>query len=194
MPYCEETGSVALAGDDDALGLSADAFLAALPAEVTASADWADGSASSLVLSLAVDADSLRLVSQEVVYPDTDGPVPEIAVECPDFVAVDVSVLVSSDEGRLAEAVSGSFERDGFFDAEAVSRAQIALDPDGLAGSLDLSDFAATSLYDETGLDLEIAVEEDVVSGALSGFGSGEDGEVAFAERFEVMTFSGPIE
>ena len=194
MPYCEETGTVLLSGEDDALGLSADAFLAALPAEVAASADWEDGSISGLTLSLGVDADSLRLVSQEVVYPDTDGPVPEIAVECPDVVRVDVSMVIASDDGRLSEAASVFFEREEFLVSEAVALSQVSLDPDGLAGSLDLADFADTSRYDETGLDLEIAVGDAAVSGTLSGFGSGEDGEAAFAELIEVMTFTSAVE
>jgi hypothetical protein len=194
MPYCEEVDSVSLVGEDDALGLSAEAFLAALPAEAVAAADWADGSASGLTLALSVDADSLRRVSQEVVYPDTGGPVPEIAVECPTYVAVDASVVVSSDDGRLSEAFAASLQRDEYSGPDMVAAARVALDPDDIAGSLDLGDFVDTSAYDELGLDLDIVVADAAVSGSLAGLGSGEDGAVAFADFIDVMSFSGALD
>ena len=194
MPYCEETASVAISGDDDALGRTADAFVAALPAEAAASAEWADGSLSGLTLSVVVDEESLRLVSQEVVYPDTDGPVPSIAVDCPTYVAVDASVVISTEDGRLSEALPVSFQREEYMDSEAVALARFALDPDGLSGSLDLADFADTAAYDETSLDMDIIVQEAAVAGTLSGIGTAEDGDVAFAEFIEVMSFSGSLE
>ena len=193
MPYCEDTAT-ALAPEDEALGMTGAAFLESIPAEGLAPVAWADGPSGEVAHATAVDTATLRFVESVEVYPETDGPSPSIAVYCPDYIAVDGTLQLDSDDGRLAEGIDVVLVLDeDQIDSGGISFSA-ALDPDAMGGTLDLSDFLSPEDYDRVSLSLWGSFQGGALSGTLSAQGEGTDGEVAFAENIEVAVIGGAVE
>lgn len=189
MPYCEDTAAPLAPEDDGGFGLSGQAFLDSIPAQLDGSAGFADDGEAGLQVVVSVDPASLRSVASEAVYPDTGGPSPSIAVICPHRVEVDATVELHSDDGQLAEVLEvvlvtvdpaemGSPLGEVVFSAE--------LDPDALGGSLDLADFADLDAYDAVSMSVYAAILEGRLLGEVSAQGEAAQGNTAMVERIPV--------
>jgi len=190
MPYCDEVVT-ALAPADPALGTTGEGFLDAIPADGATAVSWSDGAAGTLAFTITVAPESLRLVVAEAVYPETDGPSPAIAVECPDYIAIDATVLLETDDGRLAERLDAVLVLDEHESPDGTIAFSASLDPDDLVGTLDVSSFLPRDDYDAVSLSLWAGLQGDALTGTLSAQGEGTDGDIAWAENIELAVIGG---
>ncbi len=188
MPYCDDIPTP-LAEADSALGMTGAEILARVPETDLADLSWADGELDRLSSAFSLDRSSLRFVTSTAVYPSDGGASPAIAVECNNYVAVDATLALQSEDGRLDESIAvvlqlveGQTEAFLFF-AE--------LDLDAMGGSFDPAAFTDPSRFDSLRLFLDASVYPDAVSGAFSMQGTRTDGETASAENIEVASFGG---
>ena len=105
MPYCEDVETAMSADDVGSFGVSGADFLAQIPANAIGEAAFEGADASDLEVEITVDADSLRFVESTEVYPETDGPVPAIAVMCADRIEVNAQMALVTADGQLAETI-----------------------------------------------------------------------------------------
>jgi|GEM_PF-6186293 len=189
MPHCEDVASPLAPEEDGGFGMSGQDLLDAIPAQLDGASLFADDSESNLQVLISVDAESLRAVASEAVYPDTDGPVPDIAVICPSRVEVDAQIQLLTEDGRLAETLEVVLASDD--PAEMGSPAgevhfSAELDHENLEGSLDLADFADLSAYDSVSMSVFGAILDGALEGELSGQGEAVQGNTAMAEMIPV--------
>ena len=194
-PYCEDTALPLASGEAGPTGVSADELLAAIPAELLGSIHFEDDVESSLEVEILVDADSVRHITSEAVYPPTDGPTDDIGVVCDDRVEVDAVVSLHSEEGRLAESLELVLYAPAYEDgaqpgtAEVILLGSQALDPDALEGSLDLAELHDLSEFDEVSMYLSLEIVGPELFGVLDGTGSGSDENAAWASSLPVASF-----
>jgi hypothetical protein len=193
MPYCDEVVED-LTPADPALGTTGGAFLDAIPADGATAVSWSDGDASTLAFAITVDPDSLRLVVAEAVYPETDGPSPSIAVDCPDYLAVEAVVTLETDDGRLAERIDAVLVLDEHVAPDGTIAFSASLDPDALGGTLDVASFLPRDDYDSVSLSLWAGLQGGALTGTLSAQGEGNDGDIAWAENIELAVIGGASE
>jgi len=192
MPYCDDVSS-ALDPADAPFGLLGADFVAAVPDHMEGMADFEARENSALSVDIAVDAASLRFVDSVEVYPDTDGPVPDIAVICPDRMELDAQLSISTADGQLAESldiilvVSDSIEGGA---PEMLIELGADLDPDAMGGSLDLADYTDPESFDSVSLSLHASILEGALEGELSAMGEKVDGQTASATMIPVALLS----
>ena len=149
-----------------------------------------------LEVEITVDADSLCFVESTEVYPETDGPVPAIAVMCADRIEVNARMALVTADGQLAETIDLVLSLQDLAQAMNVSGAvefRTELDPDSIDGALDIGDFVNLNDYDTVSLYLDGGIVDGVLEGNLEAMGEvvtgdGEDG-VAMAALFPVADF-----
>ncbi len=196
MPYCEDVASEMAPEDVSAFGLSGQAFLDSIPVEMVGAVDFADVGAVGLSVEFIVDASSLRSIASEAVYPETDGPVPDIAVICPARVEADAQIRVFSEDGRLAEqleVVLSSSDPAELGGPEGEVVFFVDLDQDALEGSLDLADFADVGSYDEVSLSLSGSLLDHELMGELAAMGERVDGNAASATVIPVASLEATL-
>lgn len=187
-PGTDQTGAVAGCapvsetplGADDAgpEGFSARAALDAAVGVRAATLVWADGGETRFVAEVVQAGDPVAVDSELVT--DGSGPVPELG--CVDRLEIPVTLAASTDDGALSLSVA----------------ARLVAGPDGasvwleLPADFDLQPFVpAGQRYDAARGFLSLQWTAAGLTGALDGQGEGTDGDVAFAEAFDIATIGG---
>lgn len=193
MPYCEDTASAMAPEDESAFGLSGQAFLDHIPAQLDGTAVFSDSQEADLAVQVTVDAASLRTVDSVAVYPETDGPSPAIAVICPARVEVDAVVSVQTADGRLAEVqevvLSAVDPAESGIPAEQVAFS-VALDPDALGGSLSMGDFTDPAAWDAITMSMWGTFQDGALSGEVSAMGEVVQGSMATASVIPIASLA----
>jgi len=187
MPYCEDTVSF-LDPADAPFGLTGEDFLAAVPAELDGGADFEGMDSSALAIDIDIDAASLRFVESQAVYPQTSGPVPDIAVICPDRMEVDATMALSTADGQLAETLDLVLVVSHEEGVEPEMRIDVSteLDLDALEGSFDIASYTDPDRFDTISMSLFASIYEGQLSGEINATGSAVNGSTASAERIFV--------
>ena len=173
-------------------------MLDALPYAEDLSLAWADGVEDSLTWSFEADESTLALVQTEAVYPDTNGPVPAIDVECYDYLSVAGVLSLSSDDGRLEEELDitvAMYGGGGGGGSEGpLAIVSETMEVTDLQGPLDVGDFLDPSDYDELSLylagEIYFGEEESSFSGRLQGRAETTTGDFAMMELIDIASWS----
>lgn len=192
-PYCEDAESLINLDEETPIGITGSDLVDSLPQSTTVGIGWSGGSSDVLTWGFSADSDSLRFVSSEAVYPEPEPgqDVPSIAVDCPDYVAVDGIINLQSDDGQLNEAIALTIALNEYDLDDMAANFSIELDPDALGGTLSLSDYLDISAYDSVRIFLYGEIIGGVLTGELSAQGEGTDGDMAFAENVTLATIDG---
>ena len=191
MPYCEDSAAAMVPEDVSSFGVSGQAFLDSIPAGLDGSAAFADGGNAGLQVQVEVDPTTLQSVGSVAVYPETDGPVPSIAVICPDRMEVQARVSLITDDGRLAETLDlvlvteDPAELGGPAGQVSLSA---ELDPGALGGTLDIADFTDLDEWDSVSMSARATILDGTLTGEVSGMGEVVNGEVAMAGAIPMAT------
>lgn len=189
FPGCDETRTEL--GDDEAsaLGFSADDVFAELTLPATLDGRIDGDVAVTVTLDLIRTDDPVAFVDREPSEPPDDvEEIPTIDVQCDDTLEIPVQLTLTTDDGSFDETVTAELE---------------AATPGGVALFADLGDGQAldgtyqpgtvdTSEYDTWGYTVDLRRDAGTWSGAISlvGEGTDGDGDVAFVEQTEVLTWS----
>jgi hypothetical protein len=191
-PYCDETSTSIAPTDDTALGVPGSAVIDPLPESATGTIVWAADAESELAWGVAVGTETLRFVEAEAVYPSCEGDVPSIGVECPDYIAVEGTLTLTSADGMLDAALPLTFSLDEYSVSEGALSFSAQLEEADLGSGFVLADHVDTSAYDEVSLSVYGTVSSaGALALTLQAQGTGDDGTVAWAELIEVATVGG---
>jgi hypothetical protein len=176
---CQAVTTTPLGLDDPTpLGFSAGELLDATMGDHGAAVAWITGAETDMAIALSYVDGSAEF--QERDWVGGEGSLELAASGCPDVIQLSARVDVATADGALDE----SWEVVAL--ADSASRLSFTRVLEELSGSLSIEDFAPDG--DWTGIRawVDLAIGADGVTGKLSGQVSGEDGEVAFAEGFDI--------
>ncbi|MCA9490557.1 MAG: hypothetical protein KC621_11565 [Myxococcales bacterium] len=181
---CEAVGHTPLAVDEEsALGFAPQALVDLAVGSTTSTLTWADGASTTLHEDVVVTG-AMELVDYEVVETATGngGSTPmEMASWCPDQVEIEVTLGLTTDDGRFAESVATRLT------ASEATLVNASLSLDQPQGTFDAWDFApANNDYDDLRAWIDLSWTDAGPAGVVQGQGEGTDGEVAFAENVEI--------
>lgn len=189
-PYCAQTVTDVALGEVTPIGVDAATVLADLPAAEDATLVYADAATTALALRY-TPGDTARFVDQEAVYPE-GGTTIDIAVICEDYVAVDVEMGLTTDDGVFAESLATELQAG----EDGVGHIRQELDLGNLGGSFDISAWTTASDWTDASGWVEATLDGDgttrgVVSGQVSGEDPCESGDecTAWAQNVEVGTW-----
>lgn len=169
--YCNEVNSPIDLDDSKSIGVSANEFLTAIKSPQPHTVLFADDTSDTLNWSITVDQDSISLVTTEAVYqPSSDGTMISIGIICDDYISMDATISIVSDDGRLNESHQVSLSLVGFgqMGNEPHARFSVTLPITGLAGTLDVDGLFDASAYDNA--DLSISGEIYFTEGTAADF------------------------
>lgn len=185
MPYCEEVETPLAIDEVSALGISMSEFTDALPEVYTV---ITVDSEECLSASVAIDADSVRYVQATVVTPESDGPVPSIHVECPDYLAVDASLSIANDDASISEQHAITLE---------LSEQQLSEDGPMIASyrdDIDAPDSLSIEGLEDATFSINGEIGAETFSGAIDALTVEESGELALAMKEDVLRWSLSLE
>jgi hypothetical protein len=184
MPYCEEVEMSLEAAEESPLGISPADLIELLENDYTQAVTWEDGTTACLEATLDIDESSVRFVESSEVYPvpENGGPVPAIAVDCPDFLAVDAVVSLTSSDGKLAETLETVLVLDEYSEDLGI---RFYNDIEEIEGSLDIS-----SEDEIFGIGISGLITESF-SGELSMQTTKAMGEMVLAENHVLASWEG---
>jgi len=184
---CEDTPSALALDELSPLGLTADELLAAAGGETVEELLWADDGAAALTLTLTYTGGEVAWVDSEYVPPEGDGSYTLAMPVCEDRLEVPLALSFTTDDGAFDEAgtVTLSYGEEG-----DTADFWMELIPGELGGTFTPSGYAPEGYEDEARLWISGGFTLDgASSGAIAGQVSGEDGDTAWAESFEVATW-----
>jgi hypothetical protein len=162
-PYCEDTPTVVALEELTELGLSGADLLLLAEGEHAEVLTWAEtGTTTPVAVTVAFTEGEVRFVDSEAVYPEGDEPTTAIGVECEDYVEVDVSLAITTEDGALDEAYELALRS---YDGATVS-ASVSFDHAEMIGSYELT-LMDPSEYDSVEHGLDVAFDEAGSSGEL---------------------------
>lgn len=100
---CDFTSTIVAPDDASRTGFSAEGVITAL-GDTAASLTWAEGGGAALTLGLARDGEPVQLLDQEPVRADA---------ECPDLLAIPVTLMFTTDDGAFTERWSATLYASG---------------------------------------------------------------------------------
>ncbi len=170
-PYCEDTPTVMTLEDANELGVSGAGILALAEGGFDETLVWngIDGT-TGVHVSVGYAEGEVRHVASEAVYPEGDGPTNDIGVECEDYVEVDVSMIVTTEDGGLDESYELALRS---YAPEIVS-ASVSFDHTSMGGSYEFT-LMDPSEYDSVTHFLDVGFDETGCSGELSAQAEGCD-------------------
>lgn len=188
-PYCEETISSIDVTADTALGVTGAAVVDPLPASAEGDIAWAIDAESILSWGVTLGTETLRFVEAEAVYPLCEGDTPSIAADCPDYIAVDGTLALSSADGMLDAALPLTFSLDEYTVSEGAVSFSAAVEEADLGSGFVLADHVDVAAYDEVSMSIYGSISAaGELNATLSVQGTGNDGNVAWAELIDVAT------
>lgn len=185
MPYCEESRSPLSGGEASPLGFSIEEGQTALGGAWSLPLSWASGGSVPMALELALAGEG-DFVDLEPAEAPEDATVPSIYVVCDDYVEVEATLELLSDDGRIDDR----FVLDLMLSAADQAQGYI---------TLETSDFHDPSIFDaylvasatEQGPSLTIRLgPAGAISGEIGWEAQGEDGETAWASYDIVASWS----
>ncbi|MEQ1507007.1 MAG: hypothetical protein ABMB14_32565 [Myxococcota bacterium] len=183
---CEVATRTPLGRDEaSALGFSPADVLAYAEGTHAATLAYTAGGSTGLTVEVA-QTGALEYLEQHVVSGDGGGGAQtEAALFCPNVVSLGVTLGFATDDGAFAESWEVALL------AEAADRVTLYQDLDAVAGTFDVWDHAPDpNDFDDATAWLELALDAAGATGIVHGQGSGTDGDVAFAQNFDVATFA----
>lgn len=191
-PYCDETETSIATTDDTALGVTGAAVVDPLPAEAESDIVWSDSGADSLSWGAVAATETLAFVERTEVYPECEGDVPSIGVECPDLLRVSGSLTLVSSDGRLDAALAVTFEMDEYSVSDGHISFSSDIDASDLGSSFDVEDFVDMSQHDEVSMSVYGYIDSDGdLHATLGATATGDDGNVAWAEFVDIAAMGG---
>lgn len=189
-PTCSKTVTDVSMDEVTAIGVAAATVVADLPATEDATLVYADSARTPLALQY-TPGESARFVDQEAVYPE-GGAQTDIGIICDDYVAFDVDMTLTSDDGVFAESFTSEVQAG----ADATGHIWQELDLLAMGGSFDIADYTTASDWTDASAWVQATLDGDgTTSGVISGQVSGEDpcdsGDTcsAWAENVDVGTW-----
>lgn len=189
---CEAVGSTPLAVDEESsLGFAPQALIDLAVGSTTSPLAWTDGTSTTLHEDVVVTG-AMELVDYEVVDTGTGNGTAtamEMSLWCPDQVEIEVTLALSSDDGRLAESVETRIR------AAEAGQVTAWMSLDQPQGTFDAWDFApASNDYDDLRAWVDLTWDSAGPAGTVHGQGSGTDGDVAFAENLDIGSWGAESE
>jgi len=139
MPYCAETETALERDEMSPIGVSMDMVLDQLAMNYSKNLVWADGEESCLSGAVSPDESTIRFVESTEVYPEAppDAMVPAIAVDCPDYIAMDGLVSIMTHDGLLDEELQVTFtvSEEDVLDTADMVNAKYSIDIDAFNGT-----------------------------------------------------------
>lgn len=179
-----ERDPLALA-DSSPLGFSAQELLDATGGDYAGSVEWSDQTSSAATVSVTYTGGVIEFQDREWT---SDGDSQDLAasLECNDVVAIEVEVVVTSDDGRLDESWTTMLL------AEQGSAASFAVPDPSYAGTLDVASFSphegeVTSWVDA---ELDAAGATIVIEGQVSVSTGNDDDDTVSAQAFDIGELS----
>jgi hypothetical protein len=170
-PYCENTPTVVTLEETTELGFSGADLMALAEGGFDETLTWIeDGSTTPVHVSVGYAEGEVRYVSSEAVYPDSDEPTIDIGIECQDYLEVDVSLVITTEDGALDESLELALRSD---EGTRVS-GSLELDHTQLDGSYEFT-LMDPSEYDSVTHFLDVLFEESGCSGELMAQAEGCD-------------------
>jgi len=105
FPSCDEVETAVPSDSTTSLGFTPAEVAMSMPLSSTVGLEWADGTVDCLHYSLQLDQDSARDVASTPAEFQGTGPVPTIAVECNDYVAIDGTLMMSTPGGEISQEI-----------------------------------------------------------------------------------------
>jgi len=140
---------------------------------------WADGERTGIEVDLS-NPTNIRWRDYEV---SGDGTMATIEIACDDSLAVDVTAVITTGDGRLNESVETVL-----YSSRAVGDGAFTVDVTTTEGTLDIADFATES-FDTLTASLDATWNENGITGTIEGFGETTDGIAATVSRFDIASF-----
>lgn len=178
---CEPVRTTPLALDDvSELGFTPRALIDAAVRSHAAQLAWADGGTTALTLALSYRDGTAEFQDREWV--GDDGGREIAALDCADVVKLGLRVEAATEDGALSETWT--------VDALATSADALSLSADlePIAGSLVIDDYAPPGEWQSTRAWIDLVVDAGGVAGTIQGQAAGEDGDVAFAQGFDIAS------
>jgi len=185
-PRCEDTPTVITLEEVSELGFSGAETLALAEGAFDGLLSWhgddyadpSEVSTSPVHVSVAYAEGEVRLVASQAVYPEGDAPTMDLGLICEDYLEVDVSLVVTTEDGGLDESYEVALRS---FDGQRAT-AYAEFDHGSMGGSYDYAmeysmevDSVTHSLevsFDEAGCGGELVVR---VEGCYNGYESWDD-------------------
>ena len=168
-------------GDQSPLGFAPSEVLAFAAAAHSAPIQWADDTTNQLTATLSL-AGGIRYEEREFKSDDSGGIEPALEEEtgCLDVIVFEMTLALESEDGRLAESLSVELE------ASTAELATVSSSLELLTGSLDIVAFAPEGDFDDYRAFMTLALDATGLTGSIDGQASGEDGDIAFAQGYEI--------
>ena len=167
------------AAEASLLGFSGNDLLDQVAGSFSGSLVWTD-STSDGNLSISYEGGLVEFQDREWV---SDGQASQQIGDCNDVLAVEVSLSLSSDDGRLAEQWTTMLL------AETAASAIYGVAPESYTGSLDIASFASSS-EGSFSSDIYGSVDASSTSLTIMGQRSVVDGDVASADNFDIASLT----
>lgn len=189
---CIETKTVLTLDEASALGYSAQSILEQFEGTYTEPMTWTDGGGSDVTVSLTYEGGNLYFVDAELEEMKEGEIYNDIYIECPDFMLVEASLTVNSEDGRLAESADVSLLS---YNGEA-AHALFSRTPEALQGTLE--PLSVASEWDDISFSITAFFSTEGHEGSVNEIASrsgDEDDEtsVAEAQHFERGSWPGEL-
>jgi hypothetical protein len=165
------------------LGFSAGELLDATMGTRSAGVVWVSGGDTAMTIELSYEDGSAEFQERDWVG-DHNGTLEAIGVDCPDVIQIAARVEVTTADGALDESW------DVVALADSATRLSFSRRLEDLNGSLAIEDFAPAGDWTSIRALIDLAIDAGGLSGRISGQATGESGDVAFAEGFEIATIT----
>ena len=189
MPYCSDSETPLALDEVSALGISGADFMSNLATNYTTTVQFNDGAETCLSGAVSPDTDTFRFVESTAVYPEAPPgtAVPAIAVDCPNYIAVDGTYSLSSEGGELNEEVSVIFtiSEEQILDSTESFSAKFYVEVEAFDGTLE-----ATSEDEIESLSIQGEVG-NTFSGSVNMLTTGTSGEMVLASIETLAEWTG---
>ncbi len=182
---CASVNSIPLArADVSPLGFSADEVLTHVGSERTVSVSWANGGTTEATITFSSSLGEIQFHDREII---NSGGQEAGALDCGDTLEIPTSVSFVTADGAFNETWSLSLF------ASVSDVATLATNLEQISGSFELAPYVPTGEWDSVRAWVSLQFGADS-NGAITGQAAGEDGEVAYAENFNVAQLIGDEE
>jgi hypothetical protein len=191
MANCEDVESSITVDEQTGIDLTGSDLIDRLPESARGEVSWLDGHSGTLTWGFSADIETLRHVESsmaETMSADSDTPMIETADECIDYIAVDGTLTLQSDDGQLNEAIAVTMSLDEYSDDS--NAIDFFATFDALSGDMDLSEHVDESSYGSVAFYLDGSISEGVLDGYLAAQGGGSSEDSMVTEIIHIATFS----
>jgi len=179
---CTAVERVALTTSDSSpLGFSAQDVLNGIGGSQVMAMEWVDDRSADA--DLLVDYQAGEIWYEEREWLDDSENLAEIGTDCPDIITIETTAQMTTNDGRLDESW------DVILHAPLANEVSFFATLDAIDGELDPTEFAPPGDFDEIRAWVNVVIIDGAVTGDVRGQTSGSDGELAWAQNFEIGIF-----